>query len=375
MASLSMNSVFTDVFNTKTLGVDSLKSSKEELVGPLKNKVVDFVYKTKRTWMDVAKDIVRIILKIVLFPVLIIRYLTQRLIMTILYPAQSFLFKRFVTGFNTKHLDGVRNILEDITDKDTIIRHVVLEKDGTRYSGLMLTTKDTYNNGKWALQAGGNCETIEHTVQRYWNSETYSGPKFNLLMINGPGVGHSQGTATPETMGDAQNVGLHFLETAVRAQNIVIAGMSLGSAAISQAILKHEFLEDRNYTVINQMAFDKTSNIAAKHVFLPEFITKGLIRATGLEMDNVKASKKLSELKIKQVVIQSTKKMLDEKNPHEEHFRSDGVIPADASLGKALVKENITDAKEFVGLVGCGHNDDAALHATQQTLTLLNLEP
>ncbi|HEV3270374.1 MAG TPA: hypothetical protein VGZ69_07005 [Candidatus Rhabdochlamydia sp.] len=148
-------------------------------------------------------------------------------------------------------------------------------------------------------------------------------------MINGPCVGNSQGQATPKSMGDAQQVGISFLEKFVEAKNIVIAGRSLGGAAIGQAILQHEFKKDVNYLVVSQMSFDKASNICGKTIStlsprLGWFVEK-LIQLVGCEMDAVAAAKKLQKLEIVQVVVQASNQEIPSgKLPRLEDFQADG---------------------------------------------------
>lgn len=300
---------------------------------------------------------------------ILFRYILQRIVMIPLFPLQSRIARHFERSWKAQYLNETREVLFNLFDSDNryIFRDVVLEKNGVRYSGILLGHNTIINNGKWALQATGNAEPVENTIE--FAANTYLGQGYNVLMINGPGVGKSEGTATPSTMGDAQEVGISYLETALKAKDIVIAGRSLGGAAIGQAILQHDFKKDGvEYTVVRQMTFDRTSNICGKTVgqLLPglEWIVSKLVQFAGLEIDSVEASKRLENLGIKEIIVQATNCEVSEgKTPNPKDFQSDGVIEAPASLGYALVKEGVTKNKRFVCLPKEDHNTRASISA------------
>lgn len=280
-----------------------------------------------------------------------LRYITQRLIMLPLYLAQSRIIKLLIPDLRTSSLNNYRIFLaKNLEQQNFIIRDVVLKKNGTRYSGLLIGSKETISNGQWVLQATGNGEPIEHTADDF--ALTYNQAKYNVLLINGPSVGKSEGQATPESMGDAQEIGLRFIEEKLKAKKIVIAGRSLGAAAVGLAILKHEFKKDISYLVVSQMTFDRASNICAKKAALifprlGRFVSK-IVKWAGCEMDVVASSKKLQMLGIKEVIVQATHKKIEEnKLPTISDFASDTVICVQAALGYALINEKITDNKIF----------------------------
>ncbi|MCF7852736.1 MAG: hypothetical protein K9M07_05810 [Simkaniaceae bacterium] len=288
-----------------------------------------------------------------------VRYIVQRTIMFPLYPAQNSLF-RFIPAFSTYRLNQRRiEVINRLSETDYIVREVCLQKNGIRYSGLLIGHKSTINNGKWALQATGNAEPIEHSALDF--AEMYVEMKCNLLLINGPYVGKSEGMATPKTMGEAQEVGITFLESAIKAKKIIIAGRSLGGAAVGQAILQHEFKDDIKYLVVRQMTFDRASHIGAQHTakLLPQETVKNIIKWAGCEMDLVEASKLLSKKGIKEIIVQCTKESWSPED--KEDFMTDGPIIDKASLGYALMNEGVTENKIFKGLPRFGHMTPAAI--------------
>ncbi|MGH2613267.1 MAG: hypothetical protein ACRDFB_09525, partial [Rhabdochlamydiaceae bacterium] len=292
-----------------------------------------------------------------------LRYIVQRLGMALLYPAQSRV-KKFLKfpELHTSVLNNSRKEAADALNKTGfIVRDVVLEKNGVRYSGLLVGHKDTIDNGNWALQATGNAEPIERCVESF--AKTYKKFNFNILLINGPSVGKSEGEAVPKSLGDAQEVGLSFMEMALKATKIVIAGRSFGGAAIGLAILQHQFKVDVKYLVIRQMTFDRASNVCGKFVgtIFPQLarlegLVAWIVRWAGSEMDLVETSQHLQRRSIKEVIVQAgNKKIMGEKLSTIDDFYSDGSILAHASLGYALIKEGVTDNKVFICLVSARH--------------------
>ena len=282
----------------------------------------------------------------------LVRHVVGRLIMTCLFPLQSRIVKYFFAAFKTNALDlaraEVKKILE-ASEQGFQVKHIGLTKNGVTYSALAISHENNCIDC-WALQATGNGEPIEYSACDF--AEIYRTMKFNVLLVNGPGAGRSRGHATPATMGDAQAAGISYLEDHIKAKKIVIAGRSLGGAAISLAILKHTFKEDVAYLVSRQMTFDTASHIAAEVVGGQECSTlfKKLVSAlfwwTNLEIDSVAASKKLQDLNIKEIIVQKgTSRGTD--MPTSECFRHDGVITVRASLGYQLVSQRITKNKHF----------------------------
>ncbi len=404
-------------------------STEEEFLSPLSSLDVDFSI-DNRTWLDTAAKISKIVLQIVLIPWGLYefsKYLIQRIIMLPLYPAQS----RILNYFNKlsltiefdarekkmdefekeidkglakgesattverlkKKLNVTRGMLSEqrrrselpeirkdsaksLIEKGYIVRHVSLGKNGVRYSGMMVRHESTIDNGNWVLQAGGNCERMENFIESY--ARRYQMLGMSTLMINGPSVGCSEGHATPESMGDAQEVGLSFLEEKLKAKKIVLAGRSLGGAAIAQAILQHNFKSDVSYLAVRQMTFDRVSHICGEFVQkdspnLGAFVA-ALAKWSGTEIDSVEASKKLQKLGIHEVIIQSSHRAVPEGElPKKEDFQTDKVIVDKASLGYALINEGITRDKTFICLPDADHNsEDVILAPAREILSLLN---
>ena len=323
---------------------------------PLSKLPVDFSIQDQSltlTWQEAGKRVVLIVLKMILFPwglYELSKYTLQRLIMIPIYPAQSRIIKSLFPELNGKAIDQERAAaVLKLNRSSYLVREVVMEKNGVRYNGLLIGRRDNLQNGRWVLQATGNAEPIESCAPDY--SFDHARSHFNTLLINGPSVGKSEGTATPDTIGDAQEIGLSFLETAIKAHHIVMAGFSLGGAAIGLAIEKHSFNDNVRYLALRQMTFGRLSSMVGT-------LGKKIIKWAGCEMDSVAASRKLAALTIKEVIVQAASRPAGSL-PTMEDFQHDGCILPQASLGYALIKEGVITNKTFVCLPEADHSPRA----------------
>jgi len=292
-----------------------------------------------------------------------VRYTLQRILMIPLYPAQSLLFREIFSPqsrLRSNDLDIKRaEIIASNNLEGFLYKEISIRKNGIEYNGIMAYRPQYLENGNWVLQATGNAEPIEYSIENV--SRIYDAIEFNTLMINGPYVGKSNGEATPDSMGDAQEAGLCYLERVVKANNIVIAGRSLGGAAIGQAILKHNFRQDKKYIVVRQMSFDRVSNLCAKFIGCSEksifdIFIKNIVKFCGCEINSIDASKKLQSLRIRELIVQDTKKIFrGNELPDLSDFKDNFPIPREASLGHALIKSGITENKGFYGLMNVHH--------------------
>ena len=332
-----------------------------------------------------AKKAALFVVKLIIFPwglYELARYALQRLIMIPLYPAQSRIVKCFFS--NSLGEEALKAKREEefnwLRSRGYICKHLTfVGKDGNRYSAVSAAHRSTINNGRWVLQAGGNGEPVEHMLRFAPNYQQMS---LNFLAVNGPGVGWSEGTATPETMADAQEAALRFLEEITQAKTILIAGRSLGGAAVGQMVLNHEFKSDIGYTVCRQMSMDRISNVAAKLVAKIgreigpragwvleklEGSIKRLIIWSGCEIDSVAASKKLQKAGIQEIIVQAGTPFPNRATAVGD-FTDDGPITPTASLGRALIEDGITANKHFILLSTEDHMTDDAINCLQHKM-------
>jgi len=289
----------------------------------------DYSDPVKKKWFDVAKKIVTLIPRIIVLGLYdLTRYAVQRLIMFIVCPAQSQEAMKELLKLDYWDLRKRRQDLKD-NNPNYFVKHVALECKGVLYSGLLIGNRSNISNGQWALQAIGNSSLIELDGMDY--AQFYENCNFNTLLINGPNVGDSKGRSTPDSIADAQEVGIKFLE-GINARKIIIAGHSLGGAAIRKAICQHNFpqsdkqLLEKRYLVINQMTFNRLSEVAKNLIGKPliiRWLFEKIIRWAGCEIDTSDASKKLKELGIKEITVQAGSDMV---------VKDDGIISSAASL-------------------------------------------
>ena len=206
-----------------------------------------------------------------------------------------------------------------------LIKQVILKTNGIHSHGIMIETIDTANNGKWVLQAAGNNGSVEHLAAL--SAVVYGAAGCNVLLMNNPGVGESEGTATPQSIGATQNSAIEFLKTEKRATHIILAGYSLGGAAIGQAILQRNFKNDEEikFFVLRQATFSKLSEISKHHVSpCIAQCSSSMIQRFDCELDNIKASHILAQNNIAEVTIQAA---------------DDSIVPLQYSLQSARTEE------------------------------------
>jgi hypothetical protein len=280
-------------------------------------KDADFSTSTKTTWQETAKKILVVVLKIVIFPWGLyegIKYLLTRIAMKIINPAQN---------QNTQHFREIfETALRAPSNEVFIEREVILEKDGVKYRGVMLGTRATISNGKWCAYAIGNAANAEMSVLG-GTDQPFFQAGYNLLVMNGPGVGGSKGRATPVSLGETQDLAVTFLESAVKAKKIVLAGFSLGGASMGQGIMKHQFRPDVSYLALRMMTFDRLSSIVNK---FGGIWAKKILLWLDLEMDSVKVSKKLQELNVHEIVVQGGRDEIMQDVGLLETLQREGVV-------------------------------------------------
>lgn len=274
-----------------------------EFRAPLRSRPVDFSIGHPPSTKTRLNQIFTLFKKIIIFPwgtYSLIRYLTQRAIMSIAYPAQSSIFKIPIVQFlRSSH---PKNFFINIDKQKATAKRVILERDGIRYEGVSLTHSNTVQNKNWVLYALGNGCTMESISGKEMKWLFKAG--FNILSINGPGIGNSEGTAVPKTLGLVQELGMRYLEEKVKAETIVLAGYSFGGATMSEAILSHKFKQRIFYLALRIFTFDTLSNVAKDIIKLPASFIKKLLLWTDCETGSLEASKKLTQLNIQEVVYQ-----------------------------------------------------------------------
>ncbi len=234
-------------------------------------------------------------------------------------------------GF-TKHqlAQGEIEAIGRIVSKGWLAQKITLHKSGISYDATIIGHKDTITNGKWCIHALGNFLAMEQVIENisYENHQN----RANTLLINGPGVGRSQGHPTRYSMSAGFEAGLQFLEKEVKATHIVFKGFSLGGGMMSEAVIAHEFDPNIKYLGISDRTFSHLSDAAAAIVgsfvnpLLGSFVNL-LFYLSGTELDTVSGAEKLKRLKIRHIIIQ---------HANDDSSKTDGVIPDCVSLTSKL---------------------------------------
>jgi hypothetical protein len=247
---------------------------------------------------------------------LAIRQIVSTVIGYAVYPA--------TTAFSKRDLkEAEARLFSHVNKNGFVTQKISLHKSGVTYDATIIGHKDTINNGKWVVNALGNCMAMENSLDNF-ASENYANGA-NTLMINGPAVGNSRGYPTRYQMGAGFEAGLQFLEKEVKATHIVFQGLSLGGGMMGEATLAHEFDTTKfKYLGISDRTFSRLSDIAA--VFVP-FIATVAFFLTGAELDSVAGAEKLKKLNIEHVIIQHNS---------DKNQGTDGVIPDRVALAPKL---------------------------------------
>lgn len=272
----------------------------------------------------------------------------ESIAMAALYPLQSRCIS-FLKSVWRLRSDGqeLAITLEALMGKGYHVHRVILSQGGFLLEAFTISRKP--DTQKWILQVLGRSASIAESAEAI--AETYLGNEIGLLLINGPGIGQSEGTARFGSMASAQRVGIEFLEDVIKATHIALVGHSFGTAILSLACSEHQFRDSIHYTIIYQMGFADLGSMTA--AFTRMRWTQWLIHHLNLRL-SVKENvhKHLTQKRIKCFVLQATKTATSHKLELED-FESDGVIPQREALGYALMQSS-TEVYH-VGLGQCHH--------------------
>lgn len=246
--------------------------------------------------------------------------------------------------FSSLSLSGLQKTkkmeVESLLEEGFFVKNVTLFKSGVKYDAVLISHPKTIDNGNWAIHALGNGMAMEDHIYAFAKQDLIQ-PQCSTLLVNGPSVGESGGWPTRYQLGAGFEAGLQFLEKEIKAKKVIMHGFSLGGGMLAEAILNHDFtagLKNKtDYLFIADRTFSRLSTIAGAMI---STIVKPIFYLVGMELDGIGAARKLSQLGIKQIVIQHTS---------EDGTGSDGVIYDDASLAYVLKKDPIN--KEHITFI------------------------
>ncbi len=284
--------------------------------------------------------------------VIVIRKILAVAITHIVYPAT------IMSYMNKQEINSDRwESFNELNNQKFECRRVALNKSGMNYDAFVIEHETTKDNDQWVVIAGGNGWIGESAILTC--VKQFKNLGFNILFVNGPGVGSSSKFPTTYGIGAAQEAGLQFLEKVVKAKKILLYGTSLGGGAQAEAIQSHTFRKNIKYMVWSDRSFDTLSHAASEMVL---YIAKPIFFLLGIQLNGIAGAKKLQKLGIKHIVTQRCdtnypNSILPNNGPISEHG-TDGVIPNKASLYVGLRKAGIQDSPrmKFYGNPWVGHN-------------------
>ncbi len=312
-------------------GTRNLIDTGEAPLQPVGERAVDFSVRVADADPFAAEQSCSLVRKVVEFPAQMVRNLAA----SCHCAAMHVIFR--LSGWPANRANTLQKERAELAARDGwCLREVVMEGSRCKTTGLVISSPDTVLNRKWVLQATGAEQSIENFTRFFGHLWLERG--YNTLLLQGPGAPLTEGMPSPLNLGEAQRLGIRFLETAIQAREIVLSGLSLGGGMIGEAILHHNFLQGENaprYQVIRTITFSSLKDVASDIAGCP---AAGLVKMLNCDMRNFEASRCLSELGIPETIIGCG---------DEYQWLSDDLIGAAASLGRKVSEANLT-LKKFV---------------------------
>lgn len=339
---------------------------------------------------ETESNVLRNAKKILFFPFLLIHSLAGRLIL----PASaSGIFSKsskekadelrssFTAygAFNISLLEYKPGAFQRSWNAGWRFKRITVEVDGYKIDAAIMGKENTLNNGKWVLASHGNGEFYEDKLRPPRSEEINPhdldpdkkdnndfqqlliGLESNAVVFNYSGVGASSGPPNKQAMVKAYRAMLRFLEDkehGVGATEIIGYGHSMGGGVQGEALKNHQLQEGINYGFVKSKTFSSVAAVASKKCSLG-----WLVKLLGWDMDSVESSK---VLQAPEIIIQRAEKTPQQNLDQGEYgafsnsnpILSDGVIPKDASLAKALLEDNSINKinKQFLE-TRFGHNE------------------
>jgi hypothetical protein len=219
-------------------------------------------------------------------------------------------------------------LVDDEDDRHQVTR-LKLTRGETSYDAYFVTRGQNISS-KWVIHALDGHESADFPMVdldvHYLLHQLYP----NHCYITGPSVGLSTGWPTKHQIGAGYEAGLRLLES-IGATHIVMEAKGVfAGATLAEAVNQHEFAKNVNYMSV---AIGTAGNI--KEYVRDRFTIfgAGVVSYAQMDFDLEKASQKLSEHRIEQIVVQHR----DEKNP------VDGVLSDGVTLAAKLEKRGLTD--------------------------------
>lgn len=219
--------------------------------------------------------------------------------------------------------------------------------DGYAIDAMIAGKESTFKYDRWMLVSHGNGETYESDLSKEYLYQLMTALRSNVLVFNYPGVGKSTGLPNRKAMEKAYRAMLTLLEdekTGIGAKEIIGYGHSLGCG-----VQGCHPLPKKKYVFVKSRTFSDLATVVS-HEMLQ--ILGFFIKIFGWNINIFESSKKLQA---REIILQTTEREQDGYAQLNSGLQivHDGVIPAEASLAKALLDDPTTASKknkQFIGI-------------------------
>ena len=287
--------------------------------------------------------IIRQVLQTIIFPIGVYQLLHALVGKVALLPASA----PRLMGYPKNHADDSRRNIS--LNGEWKCKRIAIEVDGYQVDSIIVGKADTLGNGRWVLASNGNGEFYEDKLYSDEFGQILSQIHGNAIVFNYPGVGASSGLPNRQAMAKAYRAILTFLEDqekGIGARQIIGYGHSIGGGVQGDALKTHKLKEGVKYVFIKSRTF---SNLKTAASFLTCRPLGFLVKILGWNVDAVGASKKLQ---VPEIIMQTANVETYEELADSSKIIGDGIIPAQASLAKALLDDPQCpkDRKLFIGM-------------------------
>lgn len=135
-------------------------------------------------------------------------------------------------------LDRLRGLVaQALQDSLMDVDRISLEKDGIHYDAL--TVRQAEETQDWCLFVQDREAPMELHLEDL--SLRCQEQGLNLLIVNGPNLGRSEGSVKKKTFGQATEAAMQYLEQEVRAKKVALLADGFGAAKLCAAVSSHFF--------------------------------------------------------------------------------------------------------------------------------------
>jgi hypothetical protein len=291
--------------------------------------------------------IVKQVLSTLFFPVGIYHWLHSLIAKVFVLPASNSARMQRL-GYAVDHVDQRRASI-DLTGVWKYKR-ISIEVDGYEVDAMIVGKESTLENGRWVVLSNGNGEFYEDKLSdRSDFKALLEGIEGNGILFNYPGVGASVGLPSRQAMKKAYRAVLAFLEDrekGIGAKEIVGYGHSIGGAVQGDALQAHCLREEIQYVFIKSRTFSDLSTMAST---ITQKLIGLFVTFFGWNISSIGSSKKM---KVPEIILQTADFQEYRELTDPSNIIDDGVIPATASLAKAVLEDQewVAEKRLIIGV-------------------------